>query len=385
LPEDRRSLAGRNVRSGSRKAFWLARSEKISFWRCIGNLLPFSFLVFLAFSLLFLAGCEKSSVKKPQLRAISGEIVAAAQRISGRRIEVTVHHGNADTIFVSLANPSQELALRSELADIAQRHKLSIVEVSSGGVNSFDLSFQGTRTQTVRLVTPLAARAPSASREGGAKLAVIIDDLGNDRSAGNGVVSLPFPVTVSVLPNLAFSAEIAEEAYRRGDQVLLHLPMEAQSSSAQAEKSELRVGMNEGEVRAALSSMLETVPHVAGVNNHEGSRATSDSALMNDLMPALHQRGLFFVDSRTSASTVAYDAAKHAGVASASRKVFLDDNIDRDAILAQIDLAVRDAMRDGSAIAIGHPHPATISALAQSAPSFEARGIRLVFASELVH
>lgn len=382
---NRRSLAGRIFCSGSRKASRLAFSEDFFFSRGLRISLPFPFLFFLAFSLFFLAGCEKSSVKKSQLRGVTSEIVAAAQRISGRKAEVTVHRGNADTIFVSLGNPSQELALRRELADIAQRHKLSIVEVSSGGVSSFELSLQGTRTQTVRLVTPLAARASSAPREGGAMLAVIIDDLGNDRSAGNSVVSLPFPVTVSVLPNLAFSAEIAEEAYRRGDQVLLHLPMEAQSSSAQPEKSELRVGMNAGEVRAALSSMLETVPHVAGVNNHEGSRATSDPALMNDLMPALHERGLFFVDSRTSASTVAYDAAKHAGVASASRKVFLDDNVDRDAILAQLDLAMRDATRDGSAIAIGHPHPATIAALAQSAPTFEARGVRLVFASELVH
>jgi hypothetical protein len=188
-----------------------------------------------------------------------------------------------------------------------------------------------------------------------------------------------------VLPNLAYSADIAEEAYRRGDQVLLHLPMEAQSANAQPESSELRVGMNAKQVRGALFSMLDSVPHVVGVNNHEGSRATSDAALMNELMPALHERGLFFIDSRTSASTVAYDAAQRSGVASASRKVFLDDTVDRDAIDAQINLAVRDAARDGSAIAIGHPHPATIAALAKSEPYFEKQGIRLVFASDLAH
>ena len=119
--------------------------------------------------------------------------------------------------------------------------------------------------------------------------------------------------------------------------------------------------------------MLDTVPHAVGVNNHEGSRATSDPALMNELMPALHERGLFFIDSRTSASTVAYDAAQRSGVASASRKVFLDDNVDREAIDAQIVLPCAMPLRDGSAIAIGHPHPATIAALAKSAPSFEAR------------
>ncbi len=82
---------------------------------------------------------------------------------------------------------------------------------------------------------------------------------------------------------------------------------------------------------------------------------------------------------------MAYDAAERAGVPAASRKVFLDDTPTREAVLAQLDLAARDAARDGSAIAIGHPHPATIAALAEEAPRLEARGIRLVFASELVH
>jgi len=385
LPENHRGLTGRNFRSGSHSASPLALCNNSYFSRDLRSFLSFSSSIFLAFLLLFLTGCERSSVKKSELRGITAEIVAAAQHVSGRKAEVTVHRGAADTIFVSLANPAQTVALQRELAAIAQRHKLAIVEVSSGDVNSFDLSFQGTRTQTVRVVTPLVAGAHSASRQGGTLLAIIIDDLGNDRSAGNAVVSLPFPVTVSVLPNLPYSADIAEEAYRRGDQVLLHLPMEAQSASAQPEASELRVGMNSKQVRGALFSMLDSVPHVVGVNNHEGSRATSDPALMNELMPALHARGLFFIDSRTSASTVAYDAAQRSGVASASRKVFLDDSVDRDAIDAQINLAVRDAGRDGSAIAIGHPHPATIAALAKSAPSFEAQGVRLVFASDLVH
>jgi hypothetical protein len=385
LPENRRSLAGQKFRSGSHLASPLALSKSIYFSRDLRNFLSLCSSICLAFSLLFLSGCEKSSIKKSQLRGVTSEIVSAAQRVSGLKAEVTVHRGAADTIFVSLANPAQVLALQRELADIAQRHKLAIVEVSSGDVNSFELSFQGARTQTVRVVTPLVAGAHPNPHQGGVLLAIIIDDLGNDRSAGNAVVSLPFPVTVSVLPNLPYSADIAEEAYRRGDQVLLHLPMEAQSASAQPEASELRVGMNAKQVRGALFSMLDTVPHVVGVNNHEGSRATSDPALMNELMPALHERSLFFIDSRTSASTVAYDAARRSGVASASRKVFLDDNIDRDAIDAQINLAVRDAARDGSAIAIGHPHPATIAALAKSAPSFEAQGVRLVFASDLVY
>ncbi len=171
---------------------------------------------------------------------------------------------------------------------------------------------------------------------------------------------------------------------------MLHLPMEPlsegdASEGATPEEIELRVGMNQGEVTSALDGMLATVPHAAGVNNHQGSRATADPALMKALMPALREHGLFFIDSRTTAMTVAYDNAERAGVRAASRKVFLDDTPTREAILAQLDLAARDALRDGSAIAIGHPHPATIAALSEGVPRLEARGIRLVFASDLVH
>jgi len=131
--------------------------------------------------------------------------------------------------------------------------------------------------------------------------------------------------------------------------------------------------------------MLETVPHAAGVNNHEGSKATADPQLMDALMPALRERGLFFVDSRTTASTVAYNTARRYGVRAASRKVFLDDSLDANAIEKQIDLAVKDADRDGQAIAIGHPHPETIATLRQMLPRLKEHGIQLVFASDLAH
>jgi hypothetical protein len=105
---------------------------------------------------------------------------------------------------------------------------------------------------------------------------------------------------------------------------------------------------------------------------------------MDALMPALRDRGLFFIDSRTTASTMAYDAARHYGVRAASRKVFLDDSLASNAIREQIDVAARDADRDGDAIAIGHPHPETISELREMLPRLKQQGIQLVFASDLV-
>lgn len=219
----------------------------------------------------------------------------------------------------------------------------------------------------------------------GPRLAIVFDDMGNDPAEARAVLALPFPLTASVLPHREYSAQTADEAWRRGDQVMLHLPMQPIDDGAQSEKIELRVGMPADQVRFVLAGMLASVPHAMGVNNHEGSRATADQRLMAELMPLLRERGLFFIDSRTSAATVAYESAERAGVRAASRKVFLDDVATRAAVLAQLQLAARDAMRDGSAIAIGHPHPETIAALAEGVPKLERRGIHLVFASQLVH
>jgi uncharacterized protein len=344
-----------------------------------------------------LAGCAKKPPSKSELRAITGEIVAAAQSITAHKSGITIRpqiepaqkgallETTTDQIYVSVSDPSQTKALEQSLSYIARRHKLAMTETSSSRAATIDFVLGGTRTHSIHILTPMAAgaRAPTSVSGLSPRLAIILDDLGHDRAAAQSLLALPFPLTVSVIPHLPFSSEVAEEAFRRGDQVLLHLPMESESEANQ-EGVELRVGMTTQQVESALAGMLETVPHAVGVNNHQGSRATADPALMQALMPALRQRRLFFIDSRTTTATVAYDVAESSGVASASRKVFLDDKPTKEAVRAQLDLAARDAARDGFAIAIGHPHPATLAALAETVPQLESRGIRLVFASDVV-
>jgi len=121
------------------------------------------------------------------------------------------------------------------------------------------------------------------------------------------------------------------------------------------------------------------------VNNHQGSLGTSDAGLMSAIMPALHERDLFFIDSRTVATTVAFAAARQAHVPTASRDIFLDDSQDPADIRRQMEAAVRDAKLHGSAIAIGHPHPATLQVLSDILPQLQREGVSLVFASQVVH
>ena len=256
------------------------------------------------------------------------------------------------------------------------------------------LQFQLRRTGVPALEIEIVTRAPlgsgagvknSSSTDGSARLAIIIDDLGSDRAAAEAVFALGFPVTISVLPNHEHSMEIAEEAHRRGLQVMLHLPMQSVANET-PEALELRPGMPAQEVTEVVGQFLQNVPDAAGVNNHQGSQATADAALMDELMPVLRDHHLFYVDSRTTAATVAYETAQDFGVRSAFRNVpFLDDVAEVGAVRRQLELALRGAREKGQAVAIGHPHPATLEALREVLPRAQAQGVRLVLASELVH
>jgi uncharacterized protein len=233
-------------------------------------------------------------------------------------------------------------------------------------------------------VAPAGPEPPSTPK--GPRLAIIVDDLGADVASADAIFSsLHYPLTLSILPNQAHSAEIAEQARGRGYEVMLHLPMESIGNHA-PEPQELREGMSSAAVSRSLAEMLQSVPHAAGVNNHQGSLVTSDARMMADLMPQLRERNLFFIDSRTSAATVAYKAAQAAHVRSSFRNVpFLDDVREVSAIQKQIALAIRDAKEKGEGIAIGHPYPETLRALAELQPQAEVGGVHLVFASDLVH
>ena len=229
--------------------------------------------------------------------------------------------------------------------------------------------------------TTVESRNPSSLP----KLAIILDDLGSDRRVAQLIFDLPYPLTLSILPNHEHSEEIAEEAERRGYQVMLHLPMQAVATE-QPEAQELRPGMPAREVSKLVNRFLQNVPGAVGANNHQGSEATSDPALMRELMPVLRDRHLFYIDSRTTAATVAYETAQRSQVRSAFRNVpFLDDVEQVGAVRKQLELALRGAREKGGAVAIGHPHVATLEALRAVLPKAQEEGVRLAFASELVH
>jgi polysaccharide deacetylase 2 family uncharacterized protein YibQ len=222
------------------------------------------------------------------------------------------------------------------------------------------------------------------SAQNGPRLAIIIDDLGYDVPSAERLLALPFPLTLAVLPHLPHSSQVAARAQRHGFEVLLHLPMESEYAHSPAEVIELRSGLKARETARVLDDMLATVPGAVGVNNHQGSRGTADRELMRNLVAALAARHLFLIDSRTSISSVAFEAAHSAGVPAAYRTEFLDDVQEPAAILGQLEQAERRAKEQGWAVAIGHPYRVTADVLSDALPDLEIRGVKLVRASEIV-
>ncbi len=216
-------------------------------------------------------------------------------------------------------------------------------------------------------------------------VAIVIDDMGQSLRAAEELIALRQNLTLSVMPNLPFSRQTAEQAHRAGLEVMLHLPMQPEPGShASVSPRQIALGMKPQQVEQLVESGLASVPYVEGVNNHMGSAATANRALMEDVMHVLASRRLFFIDSRTTPATVALDVARRMGVPAFYRSVFLDDTESVPATLSQLRLLIADARRRGAALAIGHPYPTTIAALREFLPGISRDGVALVPVSQLI-
>jgi len=216
-------------------------------------------------------------------------------------------------------------------------------------------------------------------------VAIVIDDLGPNLKLARDILSLPAKVTFAVMPGLAQSKKIAEMARKNDREVLLHLPMEYRSSKGTPAPGMLRSDMTPMEFLTTVSDDVESVPGAVGINNHEGSALTENKEAMKFLMAELKARNLMFLDSFTSAKSVAYSTAREFGLKSAKRDVFLDNESDNPAsIRKQLDELVDIARKNGRAIGIGHPHPATIIELRKWLAETSGQGVEIVPVSKLM-
>ena len=234
------------------------------------------------------------------------------------------------------------------------------------------------------LLVPGVRQAGRRPPQNGA-LAIVIDDMGQHIREGEILAGLPVPVTFSVLPYNDHAREVAELAHRNGLEVLIHLPMEPQGYPEKANPGPgaLFSSMSETNLRSLVRKAVQHVPHAVGANNHMGSRFTESGSGMDAVLEELAGRRLFFLDSMTTSRSQGKPASRRAHVPYIQRNIFLDNVQDQAAIVFQLRKAETLAKRKGMAVAIGHPYPETLHALAEWARTRDT-SIRIVTVQQLL-
>ena len=238
------------------------------------------------------------------------------------------------------------------------------------------------RRDETRPMVAFAVDTPA--RSGLPAIAIVIDDMGVDRARSLRMMDLKGPLTLSLMTYAEGLPGLVERARSGGHEVMGHLPMEPLDPNENPGRGALLVSMNAATIRATLAGDLDPWSGYVGINNHMGSKFTTDRTRMDVVMAELKARGLLWLDSKTVAGSVGVAAALAAGVPTVERDVFIDNEQVVPTVLAQLAEAEKIARSRGTAIAIGHPHDATLEALRQWLPTLEGKRIALVPITEIL-
>ena len=216
-------------------------------------------------------------------------------------------------------------------------------------------------------------------------IVLVIDDFGyrND-SISDGFLELPVPITCAVLPGHNQSSRFAKKAINAGKEVIVHMPMQSAITSSGEDEFKLKIGMTSEEIEWRLNEALNEIPEAVGINNHQGSKATTDGKVMAVVASVLKNKNKFFLDSRTSSKTVGENTMRSAGVPTARRHIFLDNDLSIENISKQLDKLVTVAEKKGLAIGIGHVKGNTLKVLEEKIPALVEQGFEFKFLSQVV-
>jgi polysaccharide deacetylase 2 family uncharacterized protein YibQ len=256
--------------------------------------------------------------------------------------------------------------------DILPELEQAIRELEAAGAAMADAPDAASgRTAQPGLQTPLANRKGT--------LVLVIDDGGNNLRELEPFLNFPGPMTIAVIPGLTNSVEAARRVRAAGKELFLHQPMEPLNGRDPGPAG-IKTGMSPAEVKETLVKNLTEIGPVSGFNNHEGSRATGDPAIMRPLLEISRDSGLYFLDSRTTSDTAAPRVAGELGITIAQRDIFLDNDQSRESILAALEAGCKRAEQNGTAILIGHAwSPRLAAILAEMYPQLVRQGF--VFAT----
>lgn len=319
------------------------------------------------------AGTKEEKTSSFSLPAIVSKITGKGE--SGEKTAAAPsHEGKAAASSTSAASASS--AASSSISSASTKAAPSVKK------DAGDTKAPAKQSAAPAKAAPAAAPKPNTPTAVKGKLAVVIDDAGRDLESQHVYESLGIPLTLAVMPNQVHTRDAALSWHAHGLPVILHQPMESVSGIGMESKVIL-TSMGDEEIRSLLKSSLSQVPEAVGINNHQGSKATTDRRTMDVVMNELHHRHLFFFDSRTNSTTAADGAAASYGVPYVRNDLFVDNEADVAAISAMIREAAKRAQKYGTYVIIGHCRPKTAEAFRQMVPQLEKEGIQFVYVSSL--
>lgn len=216
------------------------------------------------------------------------------------------------------------------------------------------------------------------------RIAIVMDDLGLDARRTTEIMQLQSPMTLSFLTYANDLRTQTKRARRLGHELMMHVPMEPMDSNINPGPGALKTSMSDEELKWQMDKVLNKFDGFVGINNHMGSKLTSDIRAMDIVMDELKKRGLLFIDSRTTAKSVGYKEAAKKNLPYAVRHVFLDPMPGEAILKRQLKKLEYVASKRGYAIGIGHPRDVTIKALQEWLPTLQDKNITLVPVSEIV-
>jgi len=213
-------------------------------------------------------------------------------------------------------------------------------------------------------------------------IVIIIDDFGyRDDNVSEGFLSLDADITFAIIPGHQNSKVFAAKADQNGYEVIVHMPMESTNETRGEKEYKLTTSMTSDEIESKLEEVISEFPEAVGMNNHQGSKATSDKRIMNIVGNVLKRHGKYFIDSRTSSETVAETTMRYRGVPTIRRHVFLDNENQKNKIREQLYKLADKAELKGLAVGIGHAKTNTLKVLKQEIPRLKEHGFKFQFAS----
>ena len=226
----------------------------------------------------------------------------------------------------------------------------------------------------------------SESKKRAGTIVLVIDDFGyRDDKISDGFLELGVSITCAIIPGHEQTTKFAQKASAAGQEVIIHMPMESSVPTSGKEDYSIKAGMTSEEIEWRVREVIKEIPEAVGMNNHQGSKVTTNGKVMRVIGSVLKKNKKYFIDSRTTPETVCEQTMRSLGVPTTRRHVFLDNDSDMKKISAQLDELVKIARKQGSALGIGHARPNTLEVLKNEIPGLLAEGFQFKFASNIVN